>query len=87
MVAVMDDWLIFLLLVISGIVSGLLAKRKNRNIPTYFFLGLFIGFLPVIYLMFASYICKECGEKIPKEHAIAGTCPYCLTGMVGGDNN
>ena len=85
--AVMDDSLIFLLLVISGIASGLLAKRKNRSIPTCFLLGLFIGFLPVIYLIFASYICKECGQKISKEHAIAETCPYCLTGIVGGDNN
>ena len=82
----MNELLIFLLLVILGIVSGLLAKRKNRSFPIWFFLGLFIGFLPVIYLIFASYICKECGQKIPKEHAISGTCPYCLTGMVGEDS-
>ena len=82
-----EELLLFLLLVVSGIVSGLLARRKNRSVPIWFFLGLLIGFLPAICLMFSAYLCKECGEKIPKENAIAGTCPYCLTGMVGGDNN
>lgn len=66
-----------LLQLLIGIVSGIIAHFKKRNIWNWFVLGFIFGPIALIILRFfpsMNRVCPSCGKMLGKENK---KCHYC----------
>ena len=63
--------------VISAVIIGLLAARKNRNGWAWGLIGGLFLLPGLIVLMFLPYLCPKCRQSISKTRWKLRTCPRC----------
>lgn len=63
-----------------GIITGLLAVRKNRSFSFWAGVGT-ISVVALCILAFLPYLCKQCKSSVSKDDAKLGHCFNCLSGV------
>jgi hypothetical protein len=77
-------WIILLL--IFGFVTGLTAKRQNRNPYIWGLAGAFFWLPLCIALVVTGALCPQCREPISNEEHRQGICPRCDWGKGDKDS-
>lgn len=70
----------WVLKIAMGILTGLLAARKNRSFTFWASVGT-ISLLALCVLAFLPYLCKQCKSNVSAEEAKLGHCLNCMSGV------
>ena len=62
---------------IFGTITGLLAKRKNRDALSWGAVGAILPVLTLLVLASRTYICPNCKQDLSNSNGRAGRCPLC----------
>ena len=65
------------LMAFFGLITGLLAKRKNRDALAWGFAGALLPTLTLLVLASRTYICPNCKQDLSNTNGRAGRCPLC----------
>ena len=78
-----------LIALIGGVVSAVLASRKNRSIVGWGLAGALSFAIALIVLAFMPFKCGKCGVGITNDQWRRGECPACeaLDAKAGGSAN
>ena len=60
-----------------GLITGLLAKRKNRDALAWGAAGAILPFFTLLVLASRTYMCPNCKQDLSNSDGRAGRCPLC----------
>jgi hypothetical protein len=60
-----------------GLITGLLARRKNRDALAWGAAGALLPFFTLLVLASRTYICPNCKQDLSNSNGRAGRCPLC----------
>jgi hypothetical protein len=72
-----QDLIIYPVMAVFGVLTGLLAKRKNRDPFAWGAVGAFLPVLTLLVLASRTYVCPNCKQDLTNSQGTKGACPLC----------